>query len=70
MGRENMMIMSYDPRKHPCKDCTNRTPTCHGECELYKEFERTRPRTPRNLYNARGRMRDIFHKKGRIIRRS
>lgn len=24
--------------KCPCIDCVDRTPTCHGECERYKEF--------------------------------
>ena len=63
----DMLFMNYDPRNHPCKDCTKRTATCHGECKEYKEFERNRPRTPRNLYNARGKMRDVFHKKGRVL---
>ena len=64
----DMLYMNYDPRKHPCKDCKKRHAYCHGECEEYKEFERTRPRNPRNSYNARGKMRDVFHKKGRVIR--
>ena len=65
----NGMLMNYDPEKHPCRYCTERNAYCHGTCERYKEFEANRPRTPRNLYNARGRMRDPFHKKGRVIRR-
>ena len=64
-GNNNYML--YDPNKHPCKDCTERNAYCHGTCERYKEFERKRPRNPRNLYNARGKMRDPFHKKGRVI---
>lgn len=59
--------MNYDPRKHPCKDCTKRNATCHGTCEYYLEFERTRPRTPRNMYSVRGKFKDPFHKKGRVI---
>ena len=39
----------------------------NGVCEEYKEFERNRPRTPRNTWNARGKLKDIFHKKGRVI---
>ena len=23
----------------PCKDCENRHPHCHGECELYKKYK-------------------------------
>lgn len=65
----NQFFMNYDPRKHPCKDCPNRNAYCHGTCELYKEFERTRPRTPRNQWSARGKLKDPFHKKGRVIRR-
>ena len=61
--------MNYDPQKHPCRNCTKRTPTCHGECQEYKDFEAKRPRTPRNMYNAKGKMKDVFHKKGRVIRR-
>lgn len=64
----NFCLGNYDPHKHPCYECTERNAYCHGTCERYKEFEANRPRTPRNLYNARGRMRDPFHKKGRVIR--
>lgn len=24
----------------PCKDCDERHPHCHGECEKYKEYKR------------------------------
>lgn len=63
----DMLFMNYDPRNHPCKECNERNAYCHGICEKYKEFERNRPRTPENLYNARGKMKDVFHKKGRVI---
>ena len=69
MSNTNIVYMNYDPKNHPCRDCQERNAYCHGTCERYKEFEANRPRTPRNLYNARGRMRDPFHKKGRVIRR-
>lgn len=69
MNNTNIVYMNYNPKNHPCRDCTERNAYCHGTCERYKEFEANRPRTPRNLYNARGRMRDPFHKKGRVIRR-
>ena len=26
----------------PCKDCTERHPGCHSECEKYKEYSRER----------------------------
>jgi len=60
-------IMNFDPQKHPCRNCGKRHAYCHGQCEVYKEFERNRPRTPQNLYNARGKFKDPFHKKGRVI---
>ena len=63
----NQLFMNYDPRKHPCKDCTKRNAYCHGVCEEYKEFEQNRPRTPRNMWSARGKLKDVFHKKGRVI---
>ena len=28
--------------KNPCKNCRKRTPTCHGECEEYLIFFRSR----------------------------
>lgn len=64
---QNQLLMNYDPRKHPCYGCTKRYANCHGECQDYKDFEASRPRTPRNMYNARGKMKDPFHKKGRVI---
>ena len=60
-------LMVADTTKCPCKECDKRHALCHGTCKDYKEWEKTRPRTPRNLYNARGKMKDIFHKKGRVI---
>lgn len=63
----NGFLGNYDPRKHPCMNCQERNAYCHGVCERYKEFERNRPRTPQNLYNARGKFKDPFHKKGRVI---
>lgn len=64
----NRNVMNYDPGKHPCYECKKRHATCHGECEEYKDFEANRPRTPRNMYNARGKFKDPFHKKGRVIK--
>lgn len=64
---KNIAYMNYDPEKHPCRYCDKRHAFCHGECEIYKDFERNRPRNPRNLYNARGKMKDLFHKKGRVL---
>lgn len=64
----NIVYMNYDPQKHPCRNCDKRNAYCHGTCQEYKDFEANRPRTPRNLYNAKGKMKDVFHKKGRVIR--
>ena len=64
---KQIQAMPFDPRKHPCFGCTERNATCHGVCERYKEFESKRPRTPRNMYNAKGKMKDLFHKKGRVL---
>ena len=66
---KNFNICNYDPRQHPCRYCNERNAYCHGTCEKYLEFERTRPRKPQNTYTKRGKMRDPFHKKGRVIRR-
>ena len=63
----NIVYMNYDPNKHPCKNCDKRHAFCHGECQEYKDFEAKRPRTPQNLYNARGKLHDSFHKKGRVL---
>lgn len=62
-----VLFVNYDARKHPCYGCTKRNATCHGTCEEYLEFERTRPRTPQNTFNARGKLKDTFHKKGRVL---
>lgn len=64
----NNALMNYDPEKHPCRYCTERNAFCHGTCEKYLEFERNRPRVPRNQYSAKGKFKDPFHKKGRVIR--
>lgn len=61
-----LQTMNYDPHKHPCYLCDKRHMGCHGECETYKEFENTKPKKPQNVYSPSGRMRDVFHKKGRI----
>lgn len=65
----NYMYMNYDPRKHPCKDCKERTAYCHGHCDKEREFNESKPPKPTNTYCASGRMRDNFHKKGRVITR-
>ena len=35
----NYSLVFYEPKKHPCRDCTERNAYCHGTCERYKEFE-------------------------------
>lgn len=37
--------------KCPCKDCTERTLTCHGVCEKYQEWKKEREAI--NEYNRR-----------------
>lgn len=69
MGFNNVFFENYDPRNHPCKDCIERSAECHGKCERYKAFNEQRPKKPINLYHRAGKMRDTFHKKGRVIRR-
>ena len=33
----------YDGPKAPCtKDCSGRTPVCHGRCAAYREYEKKR----------------------------
>ena len=65
----NYSLVFYDPHKHPCYECKERHATCHGTCQRYLEFEANRPRTPQNTFSARGKFKDPFHKKGRVIRR-
>lgn len=68
MGYNNVFFENYDPRNHPCKDCTKRHVGCHGECADYKSFNENRPKKRTNTYHASGKMVDPFHKKGRVIR--
>jgi hypothetical protein len=65
--RKNFNICNYDPREHPCRNCDKRHAFCHGECELYKEFNATKPKKPQNTYVEMGKCKDPFHKKGRIL---
>ena len=64
----NYSLVFYDPHKHPCYECKERHATCHGTCQRYLDFEANRPRTPQNTFSARGKFKDPFHKKGRVIR--
>lgn len=49
------MIEGFDNSigKIPCKDCTNRTPTCHGECPLYSEWRKLNDRTRAKIYKQK-----------------
>jgi hypothetical protein len=67
MSINDMLFMNYNPNKHPCKDCNKRHAFCHGECKDYQEFERNRPKPPKPIYLESGKMKDPFHKKGRVI---
>ena len=65
---KNISTMNYDPKKCPCFNCTDRTPYCHGHCAKERAFNESKPKKPTNTYCASGKMRDVFHKKGRVIR--
>ena len=47
----NDWYFAYRPQSHPCRDCKERTPYCHGDCEKYKkfkkEYERNKYDTPK-----------------------
>lgn len=65
----NFMFMNYDPRKHPCKDCTKRNAYCHGHCEEERLFNESKPPKPYKgtyIENTR-KVKDPFHKKGRVL---
>lgn len=36
----------------PCKDCKERTVECHGKCEKYQEWLKTKPKNL-NAFNER-----------------
>ena len=40
----------------PCKNCKKRTATCHGECELYKQWSlaKTRERNRNHILKRSG----------------
>lgn len=40
--------------KAPCKDCENRHPGCHGECEEYAEFQRLHKEYYHEVAKAKG----------------
>ena len=64
---KNFNICNYDPREHPCRNCTERNAYCHGTCERYIKFNETRPKKPQNTFSEPGKMKDPLHKKGRVI---
>lgn len=70
MPNNDLLFMNYDPRKHPCKDCQKRHAYCHGHCEEERIFNENRPkRVVRNTYiNDTRKVKDPFHRKGRVIR--
>lgn len=63
----NFNLMTCDTSKCPCRKCDKRHAFCHGECQNYKEWVESKPKTPINLYSKSGKMTDPFHKKGRVI---
>lgn len=69
-NNNNLFFENYDPRKHPCHGCTKRNAYCHGTCEDYIKFNETRPKKPTKIYLEKGKMKDPFHKKGRVIKRT
>ena len=47
--------------KCPCKNCTDRTLTCHGVCEKYAAFRKEKE--AENAYNRRNDM-DVISRRG------
>lgn len=63
----NFWTFNYDPHKCPCYECKERSVGCHGKCEKYKKFIDGRIKPQPNTYVERGKIKDPFHKKGRVI---
>lgn len=64
------MSMNYDPNKHPCRYCKRRSPTCHGECEDYINWNENRPREPRSFTSSYGKAKvGALSHKNKIIKK-
>lgn len=52
----NILSMNYDPNKHPCRDCKppKRCVGCHGTCQEYIDFEKNKPKPPKNYFSPMG----------------
>ena len=44
----------------PCKDCPNRHPHCHGECEAYKTFKNEQVKDKEAYYRDDSNMYDKY----------
>ena len=62
-----MSFTNYNPKTHPCYQCKERNATCHGHCERERIFNENKPKKQPNIYMEMGKLKDNFHKKGRII---
>lgn len=67
MAQQNFWTFNYDPRKCPCYGCKERCVGCHGKCDKYQTFVASRVKPPKKYYSESGKMRDPFHKKGRVL---
>ncbi len=49
--------------KQPCRECKERTPTCHGTCELYIEWFKENEKIKKKKKSIEGKHRDYFYHK-------
>ena len=45
----NLYLPSTMKGENPCKNCHQRTPTCHGVCEDYLEWKRANDKTNKKI---------------------
>lgn len=45
----NLYLPSTMRGENPCKNCNQRTPTCHGVCEDYLEWKRANDKTSKKI---------------------
>lgn len=50
----NIWTFNYNPKKHPCWDCKERSAECHGKCEKYAEFEKNKKKPVGNQFSPMG----------------
>ena len=52
--------MVPDTKLVPCKDCTDRHPACHDECEKYKTFKQIHDSKREAIYKYKNRHSEFY----------